>query len=492
MSPARIPSYYSPIKREPNEDVDELLHDLPSNFDVALNGASDANGLLVPPTKERNNSLLDPNAFRRLSFSTVSSLSRAASPYPPYPSSRFPLDASLSQRLRSYVDEFWQRNQGLVYVALSQFFGALMNVAARLLEIEDGGMHPFQILFARMSVSVVFASLWMWWKHTPDFPLGARKLRWLLIIRGFTGFFGVYGTYYALMYLPIAETVVISFLAPSVASYGCYFLLHEPFPRSSQYASLVALIGVLLITRPISFILPSSHSSVSAGAAPSNTTAYVDTAATSNDGTDMRVVTAFQRLSAVGVALIGVVGNAGALTSIRRIGIRAHPLISVNYFGVFCLTISTAALSLAEPLKLSDNLHFEWPKNWRQFGLLIFLGICGFITQFLMTKGMGGKGGGVRATTMIYTNMLFALALDKVIFGTTPGWWSLAGSGLILGSALYVAVKKDEDGDDRVIVDHPAPDDPSHDEEMGMLQNIEEDIEVQLNDLPQDRPISSS
>ena len=43
---------------------------------------------------------------------------------------------------------------------------------------------------------------------------------------------------------------------------------------------------------------------------------------------------------------------------------------------------------------------------------------------------------------MIYTNMLFALALDKVVFGQTPGWWSLAGSGLILGSAVFVAVKK--------------------------------------------------
>jgi hypothetical protein len=43
---------------------------------------------------------------------------------------------------------------------------------------------------------------------------------------------------------------------------------------------------------------------------------------------------------------------------------------------------------------------------------------------------------------MIYTNMLFALALDKIVFGTTPGWWSLGGSGLILGSAVWVAVQR--------------------------------------------------
>ncbi|RFU27793.1 hypothetical protein B7463_g8530, partial [Scytalidium lignicola] len=488
MSRGRTHSYYSPVKHEPDEGFDELLHGLPSNFDIALNGGSDANGLLAPPSKERDNSLLDPNAFRRASFSTISTLSRAASPYPTYPSSAHSPNATISERVRAYADEFWQRNQGLVYVALSQFFGALMNVATRLLEIEDGGMQPFQILFARMSVTVVLASLWMWWKKTPDFPLGARKVRWLLVLRGLSGFFGVYGTYYALRYLPIAETVVISFLAPAVASYGCYFLLHEPFARSSQYASLIALIGVLLIARPTSFLSSSSSTST---ATASNTTASVETTTTTNSNTNIHEVTAFQRLSAVGVSLIGVIGSAGAFTSIRLVGTRAHPLISVNYFGVFCLIVSTSVLSLAEPLKLADNLHFEWPHNLRQFGLLTFLGVCGFITQFLMTKGMAGKGGGVRATTMIYTNMLFALALDKVIFGTTPDWWSLAGSGLILGSAIYVAVKKDEVVD-RAAPNHINEDDGDHDEEMGMLQNIDGDVQVQLDELPRDRAAFSS
>jgi len=69
--------------------------------------------------------------------------------------------------------------------------------------------------------------------------------------------------------------------------------------------------------------------------------------------------------------------------------------------------------------------------------------------QYLLTKGLaeGGRGNGARATNMIYTNMLFALALDKVVFGQSPGWWSLGGSGLILGSAVYVAVKKGQAGE---------------------------------------------
>ena len=41
---------------------------------------------------------------------------------------------------------------------------------------------------------------------------------------------------------------------------------------------------------------------------------------------------------------------------------------------------------------------------------------------------------------MVYTQMLFALAFDKLVWNTTPGLMSIVGSSLILGSALYVAV----------------------------------------------------
>lgn len=43
---------------------------------------------------------------------------------------------------------------------------------------------------------------------------------------------------------------------------------------------------------------------------------------------------------------------------------------------------------------------------------------------------------------MLYTQMLFALTFDKLVWGTTPGVMSIVGSSLILGSAIYVAVHK--------------------------------------------------
>jgi hypothetical protein len=45
---------------------------------------------------------------------------------------------------------------------------------------------------------------------------------------------------------------------------------------------------------------------------------------------------------------------------------------------------------------------------------------------------------------MVYTQMLFALSFDKLVWGTTPGFVSIVGSSLILGSAIYVAMHREE------------------------------------------------
>lgn len=103
--------------------------------------------------------------------------------------------------------------------------------------------------------------------------------------------------------------------------------------------------------------------------------------------------------------------------------------------------------------------------------------------QFLLTKGLAfnGRGGGARATNMIYTNMLFALGLDKIVFGQSPGLWSLLGSGLILGSAVFVAVKKGSAN--AVVVDDDDDEErgATQEEEMAMLgahgEMLDEDVE---------------
>lgn len=194
-------SLSTPVAQRPTAKkahLDFPLEDNPSSPDAPLHG----NGSAIKPTepsKYLDPGLLDPDAFRRLSFSTISGLSDDGRPGRPASvlshvryASRSPAPPTT---WRASFQRFWQRNKGLWLVTISQFFGALMNVTTRLLELEGEGMHPFQVLFARMGITMVLCCVYMWYTKVPYFPLGMKEVRWLLVVRGLTGFFGIFGMY---------------------------------------------------------------------------------------------------------------------------------------------------------------------------------------------------------------------------------------------------------------------------------------------------------
>ncbi|KAF9870510.1 duf6 domain-containing protein [Colletotrichum karsti] len=406
------------------EIVDETGHRM--SVDSKMSWSNDqGKGLDLP----------DPDSFRTFSASPFQN--ERASPFlgaPTHPTTSEPWEK------RGRLWRFWITNKGVVLVALSQLFGALMNLTARLLELEGDGMHPLQVLFARQSVTMVCCCVYMYWMKTPDFPFGKKEVRWLLIARGVSGFFGIFGMWYSMMYLPLAEATVITFLAPSVAGYVCYLALREPFTRAEQIGTVIAFFGVVLIAHPTSLFTGDSTSSAAA-TAPEYDNATNGTVSSKLPGLNHQATTA-ERLTAIGVAIVGVFGAAGAFTTIRWIGKRAHPLISVNYFATWCTIVCAVVLTIAPMFEFEQPaLRFALPGTGRQWLFMVLLGAFGFIMQFLLTAGLGTDRSN-RANAMVYTHMLFAAGFDRFIFGNVMGWVSLAGCGLIIGSALWVVLTK--------------------------------------------------
>ncbi|KAF2127430.1 hypothetical protein P153DRAFT_368726 [Dothidotthia symphoricarpi CBS 119687] len=355
---------------------------------------------------------------------------------------------------------FWVVNKGLVFVMIAQLFGTMMNVTTRILEVEgnDGkGYHPLQILFVRMIVTAVCASFYMYHQKIEHFPFGLREIRPLLVARGVSGFFGVFGMYYSLQYLPLSDATVITFLAPSLACWACSYLINEPFTRMEQIAAYISLFGVVLIARPASLFTSISHPD-----APALGDTHPVNATVSRLSLDYDSVTPKQRGMAIGIAMLGVFGAAGAYTTVRWIGKRAHPLITVNYFATLCTIISFVAMFVV------PDVGFLLPRYFKDWCYLMFLGLCGFALQFLLATGLQYEKSS-RATNMVYTQMLFALTFDKLIWGTTPSALSIVGSSLILGSAIYVAMNKEYVKKDDVVRGRE-----DTDEEQGLMSFEEE------------------
>ncbi|KAJ5151856.1 hypothetical protein N7492_010151 [Penicillium capsulatum] len=324
---------------------------------------------------------------------------------------------------------FWLKNKGMFLVLLSQMFGASMNVITQVLEIHSS-MHPFQVLFARMSITALVCYLYMWYAAVPA-PFGAKPVRPLLLARATSGFLGVYGLYYSVQYLPLSEATVITFLAPIMTCYACSFWIPgETFSRRQQLAALVSLVGVVLIAHPFR-----ARDALEDGNGDGN-----------DDGDTPSSADSYHHVLATIVACVGVLGAAGAYTSIRMIGRRAHPLVSVTYFSSVTTVISFVAMAAV------PGVPFRVPSTPVEWTLLTGLGVCGFLLQFLLTAGLSyvpppsvssGQGQGSRATSMVYTQMIFALFYDKVVWGSTLGPVSWAGSVLILACAIYVAVMQE-------------------------------------------------
>ncbi|KAK6499292.1 hypothetical protein TWF506_003919 [Arthrobotrys conoides] len=326
------------------------------------------------------------------------------------------------------------RNSGILLMLAAQVFASTMSVITRLLETGfDTEFHALQILFTRQVISVVLCSAYMHYTQVPHFPLGPKGVRWLLVARGVGGFFGVFGLYYSLTYLDVSDATVITFLAPSVAGFACYIILKEPFTKSEMIGGLVSLLGVVLIARPTVLFSGGSSdpkdkgSTGSGGTEPSPTQEGIKL--------DIDEATPSQRFTAVMVALVGVLGAASAYTTIRWIGKRAHPLISVNYFSAWCVIVSFLGLLVL------PGIGFKAPQTFLQWVLLLGIGVCGFCMQFLLTAAIQRERAGL-VTHMVYAQMIFALIWDKVLWNRLPAWTSWLGSLLILGSGFWVAFQK--------------------------------------------------
>ncbi|KAF7986785.1 hypothetical protein HWV62_20396 [Athelia sp. TMB] len=337
----------------------------------------------------------------------------------------------LRTQFRRQVDA----NTGLLLVAASQFFFSLMNVVVKKVNTVEPPVPTLEV---------------------PDPILGPPGVRLLLLTRGFVGFFGLFGIYYSLQYLSLSDATVLTFLAPMATGVTGALLLGEVFTLKEALAGLCSLVGVVLIARPT----------------------FIFGAAAVDGGTGDEHGTPAERLGAVGVALIGVLGATGAYTTLRAIGKRAHPLHSLVGFSTWCVIVSCIGCAPPPPSPphaltgdrrlAATRTPLVLPHRWDFVAMLGMMGVLGFVSQTLLTMGLQRETAG-RGTLAVYIQIVFAAILERIFFSAVPSALSVVGSLVILASALYVALTK---------ASSAAPPVPTE-EGVGLLAHAEDGAELQ-------------
>ncbi|KAJ3565515.1 hypothetical protein NP233_g7579 [Leucocoprinus birnbaumii] len=351
--------------------------------------------------------------------------------------------------------EAYLRNIGLLLVIGSQLLLSIVNVAVKKLNGINPPVTALQLIVVRMAITWVCSIVYMFSTGVPDPLRGPEGVRLLLVFRGVSGFFGLFGTYFSLQYLSLSDATVITFLAPlCTAAAGAVFLA-ETFSLKEAFAGFGSLIGVVLIARP-PFIFGGR-----------------------NEETDMDSslgeVTPEQRLMAVGVALIGVLGATGAYTSLRAIGKRAHPLHSLVMFSFYSVVVASIGM-------IATKTPFILPTRLEWLAMLTMIGIFGFFAQARFRLTLVPYTPLTHTASGIYSQIVFATIFERMFFESVPSILSIVGTLIILFCALYVALTKKstpssaEEAELKVI----SLRDPEADSlERGLLERHSEDNEAE-------------
>lgn len=138
----------------------------------------------------------------------------------------------------------------------------------------------------------------------------------------------------------------------------------------------------------------------------------------------------------------------------RRIGSKAHPLTVVNWFAWVIVIVTATVLVIERPV---------WPHSLKSWCFLAIVGFFGGLMvrslssvrvsngtnqdshqlqEFLLTAGISGDRTSA-ATVMIYSQVLWALAIDRVVWHVGLNIWTFVGIGGVVGSLVLVSLAKE-------------------------------------------------
>ncbi|KAJ7207926.1 hypothetical protein GGX14DRAFT_698092 [Mycena pura] len=331
------------------------------------------------------------------------------------------------------VREFLSLNAGLFLVTASQAVFSLVNVAVKQLQSVDDPVSTLEVCVARLLHSetetderpsvdkphVLFRLI----QKVPHPFSGPEGVRMLLVFRGITGCAGCsVSSSIELDILQVHQSQRdVLFVAIPLAvrcDSACFFagrvFLKETFARREALAgceSPPSLRRATQFSEDGQFLFGSPD-----GSSP---------------------VDEQHRMLAIGVAVFGVLGATGAVTSIRAVGTRAHPMHLLAFYSLQSVVgASILMVILRQPVVVPTRL--AW------LGLLGVIGVLGFLAQILLTMGFQRETAG-RASMALYTQIIFASILERIFFHTTPTFLSFLGTSIIVSSAVYVALTKKKD-----------------------------------------------
>lgn len=280
--------------------------------------------------------------------------------------------------------------KGAICLIVSAFGFALMGLFVRMTDDHGAALSAFQKGFFRNAVAFVLAlALFLKAGRGVSFGEGSVARRgWVLLLRAAFGTAGIFGNFYALSRIDLADAMMLNKLAPFFTVLFSWLFIKEKVSARQALCLVGALVGAALVVKP------------GLGAAP------------------------------LVPALCGLFGGlcaGAAYACVRELGIlKMDGRFIVLFFSAFSCLASV-------PFLLFD---FQ-PMTAAQVWILCGAGAGAAVGQFGVTAAYR-YAEPRRIAVFDYTNILFAAGFGYLAFGQVPDALSWAGFVLIAGMAVLI------------------------------------------------------
>ncbi|WP_203074981.1 DMT family transporter [Falsiroseomonas ponticola] len=209
--------------------------------------------------------------------------------------------------------------------------------------------------------------------------------------RALWGMFGMFGAFHGYANLPIATVTALGFTMPLFLTALSVVLLKEQVGWRRWSAVVVGFVGVLIMVRPFA----------------------------TGDA-------ALPPIS-VGIVLLGSVGWALAMMTIRRMGEAGESGVAIVIW--FALISAAASAAATVPVWVT-------PDAW-QWTLLVGIGLASALAQLQMTAAYR-RGETTLLAPFEYSGIIWTMIVGIGIWAEWPDGYDLLGFGVLVAAGLYI------------------------------------------------------
>ena len=137
-----------------------------------------------------------------------------------------------------------KKYRGIVYIIISAFCFALMNMFVKL----SGDLPTFEKAFFRNFVAF-FVALFMMIKDKKDFHFNPKNLPALLLRSG-VGVLGIICNFYAIDHLVLSDASILNKMSPFFVILFSFIILKEKLTLPQGLIVLGAFVGALFVIKP--------------------------------------------------------------------------------------------------------------------------------------------------------------------------------------------------------------------------------------------------